>query len=175
MTDAKTIQLAAGYHDLVKTRISLPPDLWNLPTFMTATDDQAIAQWESEYARLGGVIGRRYAEYRDVQMRPMPVWLYGAVPGATSTDPMTFTWSPSYSLQGIGISYDLEVSTTPAFAPSDLVVQERGLRPAIAMVHVPPGTYYWRVITRADQAPDVNWQVPFDDPLWPESKIVVAP
>jgi len=171
LSDANVMTRVASYHDLVRAKIAMPPDLWNLPTFMTMSDAEAIAQWEVEYGRLGGVVGRRYAEFRAVMGRPMPIWLYTPVPPSRAGEPVVFSWSPSYHLQGGGFSYDLEVSATTAFAPGDLVVVQRGLRQAIAMVQVPPGTYYWRVITRADDNPAENWQEPFSR----YQKIDVAP
>ena len=101
----------------------------------------------------------------------MPVWLYEATPGPSPAAPVTFTWSPSFIPGGGALSYDLEVSRTTAFAPADLVVAQRGLRPAIAMVTVPPGAYSWRVIIRADAQPEVNWQVPFK----PFASLTVGP
>jgi spore coat protein H len=160
MAGAVMDRRAASYHDAVKPLISSPPDLWNLPVVNPTSAGDAVAQWETEYARLAGVIGRRYAEYRATVGRPMPIWLYQPVPPAAAGGPYAFSWSPSCVLGGGGLSYDLEVSSTADFAPESLVPAQRGLRQPIAMVTLPSGRYTWHVIIRADQ-PDMSWQVPF--------------
>lgn len=171
LSDDALTRRRATYHDLVKARATVPPDLHRLPTSVAMTPDETIAQWEAEYARLGGVVGRRLADFHAAMGRPMPVWLYEPVPPVSAGQPFTFSWSPSFHLNGGAFTYELEISTTIAFAPGDLVLQQKGLRAAIAMVQVPPGSYYWRVIIRADDDPDNNWQTPFAFP----KKLEVAP
>jgi hypothetical protein len=68
-------------------------------------------------------------------------------------------------LAGGSFSYDLEISLTPAFAPTDLIVRQTGLRSNVATAVLPPGQYYWHVIIRSDDQPDVNWQTQFGPDL----------
>jgi hypothetical protein len=147
---------------VVQAFVSALPDVTFLPTFMSASNDENVVQWQAEYTRMDGVFARRYAEYRATLGRPMPVWLYEAMPGDLPGDAYTFTWSSSYMPGSGNFSYDLEVAPDATFDPATLVVQQRGLRQAIAMVTVPPGTWYWRVVIRSDAQPDVDWQIPFD-------------
>jgi spore coat protein H len=161
MGDAALHERASSYYGVVGPFVTRLPDLNYLPTHGVAAAADRIAQWEDEYARLDGVIARRVAEYRYTLARPMPVLLYLPVPGASPRDAYAFTWSRSYLLHGGDFSYDFEVSRTYAFAPADLVIQERGLRQAIAMVTLAPGTYYWRVVVRSDNQPGENWMTPF--------------
>jgi len=160
MSDGALHERARSYYGVVGPFVTRLPDMNYLPTSGVAAAGDRIAQWEDEYARLEGVIDRRVADYRYTLARPMPVRLYLPAPGPSPRDAYTFTWSRSFLLQGRDWSYDFEVSRTFAFAPGDLIVRAPGLRQAIAMATVPPGTYYWRVVARSDNQPDENWMTP---------------
>jgi len=162
LTDDAARDLMTRYHEVVRPFISMSPDLDHLPTYQATGAADRITQWETEFARVEyGLFTRRYNDYRAAIARPMPVWLSMPAPPAAPGGPYTFSWSASYSLLGVGFSYDLEISTTAAFAPADIVVRQTGLRQTIAMVTLPPGTYYYHVIIRSDDQPDVNWQTQF--------------
>jgi len=161
MSDAALRERASSYYGVVGPFVTRLPDLNYLPTSGVAKPDDRIAEWDREYSRLEGVIFRRLAEYRDTLARPMPVRMYMPVLGEAPGDATTFTWARSHLLEGGDFSYDFELSRTYAFAPGDLINRQAGLRHAIALVTVPRGKYYWRVIVRSDHQPDVNWMTPF--------------
>ena len=77
-----------------------------------------------------------------------------------------FSWKPAFDVTGHSISYDLEISETPQFSASDIVVSETGIRDADDIVMYPVDAsrfeerdYYARVTARVSTDPDRFWQV----------------
>ena len=104
----------------------------------------------------------KFEEFLDTLERPMPVYMSATIDGAF----VEFRWDSSYDLQGDGLTYDFQLSTTTAFEAGDIVAESLGLVDNVtfryALASLPAGTYYYRVIIRDDKAPGTNWQISFD-------------
>jgi hypothetical protein len=73
-----------------------------------------------------------------------------------------FRWEESFDLQADPLRYDLEISTTPAFATADLVVARRDLiDQVLTLAPLAAGSYFWRIIVRDHKSPD-SWQLPVE-------------
>lgn len=159
LTEAAIAAKIARYHDVVLPYISRDPDLRNLPGhFSGHPPEHGVQIWNAELARITPTPTRFLAEYDSVKERPMPVFL------ATQPRPdgVQFRWDPSFDLQHDPIAYDLQVSTTAAFAAPDLVVDVgTGTEDEYTVSGLGPGVYFWRVIIR-DTAHADAWQLPFD-------------
>jgi hypothetical protein len=149
------------YQDLVQTFISRPPDLTRLPTEDRSSDEAKIAEWLREYRRLPTEIAFNNSLYTDTLNRPMPIFLGNP---QQNTDSIRFTWSESEQLLGHSFTYDFELSSSPAFEEGTILESRSGLSQLdIELSPLPPaGNYFFRVFIRSNEAPETNWQLPFD-------------
>ena len=158
MSDDKVAALLASYDPIVSEHISRMPDIEYLPNTSTDDPETAIEVRHAEIERISTTVSRFYAEYLYGIERPMPVHQ-----SFRSEDPLRFRWDRSFDLQGDPLTYDLQVSTTPAFRREDLVVEQRGLTDRETTVDgLPGGEYFWRVVIRDHKGPD-TWQLPFEE------------
>lgn len=158
ITDPEIADRLAGYRDLVMPHISTEPDIDFLPGDSTPPS-VAIATWEAERTRISSTVARFLAEYLETLGRPMPMFINATI---TPFPPWVFRWNLSFDLQHDPLTYDMEISTTPDFAPTSIVHQQLGLTDNDTLVPgLPPGTYYWRTLARDATAPD-HWQEPYD-------------
>jgi spore coat protein H len=168
LTDAETARTMTRYYELVRSFISVAPDVDDLPCDRKGTPD-AVLQWEAEYTRVAANAGRAVAEYRSTMNRPMPHTL--DAPVFRSPRRVAFSWTPSFHLHGQPITYDFEVSTSPIFDPAQAVMTAAGLHePHFTTTALPSGRFFWRVVARAATDPSVDWQLALRDHL-----IVVVP
>lgn len=157
LTDEVIAERLAAFHDLVQPYIVRMPDLRYLPINGIPTAEQAHSLWEQEMTRIGSTVSWFLAEYLAVVERPMPVNLDARVVPL----PVRLRWKASFDLQHDPITYDVEISRTPVFAPGDVVLRYQDL-PGTEL-YVPillPGTYYWRVIVEDHKTGD-SWQLPY--------------
>jgi spore coat protein H len=164
INDGATAALMAGYHDLVKSFISVEPDLDNLPC-PTGGTPQAIVDWQTEFTRVGSAASAAFATYQATLDRPMPFYLYMPdLDDLTNRDSVVFSWGASAQLHQVPFTYDLEVNTTSTFDPSGVVLSQPGLTTTQSTVTtLPSGHYYWRVTASASNDPADNWQSDYTD------------
>jgi spore coat protein H len=154
LSDEKTQAMLASYHDIVKSLVTQSPDVDHLPDNHAPDTAASILAWETEYARIGTQLGRNYEDYYKQKDVPMPI--FQAAP-LISSDQIVYQWDTSYSLVGDSLTYDLEVSKTPAFNPEDLVLSKTGLTKTLFVgPSLPSGQYFWRVRVRDARAG--TWQ-----------------
>jgi len=72
------------------------------------------------------------------------------------------TWTPSYSVAGNAITYDLAISKSDDFKTADIIKTVTGLTIASysEQLNLTAGTYYLRVIARDTTDPTNKWQLP---------------
>lgn len=164
LTGEVTEARLAGYRDLVQTFITTAPDL-ALVSGANGSATRAVELWDRELTRITSTAARFRAEHEVVAERPMPVHLGATVRSST----IVFSWGSSFDLQHHPLTYDLEISRTPAFAPADLVVTRPGLVTTSATIpRLPAGTYYARVVIEDGQTAD-SWQLPYN----PHERVVI--
>lgn len=146
--------LLAADRETIAAYVAAPPDSFYLP----GAGGQPADRWAAEYERVAGAVDDFAAEFDAVLERPMPVVLYQVPDG----DTLTFQWSPSVDFQGDRITYDFDLSRSIGFDSVGIALERHGLgTPYTTIDRPPPGTYYWRVITRDDDDPEGNFQPPF--------------
>jgi spore coat protein H len=167
LTAPRIQALVDSYETLVRTRIALPPDLDHLPVFDGSSPAAKLAEFDAEVARLPALIEDHYQNFLATLERPMPVFMSATVIGSE----VEFRWSASYDLQGDGLRYDFQLSTSPAFAPGEIVTESLGLVDTLVLrvplASLAPGEYFYRVLIRDDRNPAENWQTAFDS-YWDE-------
>jgi spore coat protein H len=164
ITDAETSRLMTRYYDIVRSFISVPPDVDHLPCDKQGTAD-AVLLWEAEYTRIARNASRALAEYGATIDRPMPFLL--DAPAFPSSGTVAFSWSPAFHLQASPIAYDIEVNETDGFDPARVLVTATGLtEPRFATSALPSGHFFWRVVARAATNPAVDWQTAFSGHLF---------
>jgi len=167
---AQRIQaLVDSYKPTVRPRVALDPDLEFLPVLDDLSALTKLAGFDTECARLAAQVAAHYQNFVDTVERPMPVYMSDTVDGAD----IEFRWDASYDLQGDGLTYDFQLSSTPDFEPGDIIAQSLGLVNTVThrvpTASLPAGTYYYRVIIRDTKNPAQNWQIPFDS-YWDEAE-----
>lgn len=77
-----------------------------------------------------------------------------------------FSWKPAFDVTGNRVTYDLQVSSTPAFNPNDVVVTITGIQDKAGTVEqsvdssqLRSGVYYARLTARTINEPNRFWQV----------------
>jgi spore coat protein H len=164
INDSATATLMAGYHDLVQSFISVEPDLDNLPCADGGTP-QAVADWQTEYTRVGSAASAALATYASTLERPMPFYLYSPVfDDPSNPSAVTLSWGASAQLHQRPFTYDLDVNVMPTFDPAGAVLSQTGLTTTQATVTtLPSGHYFWRVTARVSGDPDNDWQPDYHD------------
>ena len=149
------------YQSLVETFIGRPPDLTRLPTEIRTTTEAKVAEWLGEYHRLPSEIPFNATLYSAAVERPMPIFLGNPQQNA---DSVRFTWSESEHLLGRPFTYDFELSSSPSFEDGTILENRSGLNQLnLELAPLPAeGTYFFRVFIRSSEAPEINWQLPFD-------------
>lgn len=164
-TAARIAVLADSYRGVVRAAIERSPDF----EFLPPVGPDPLAAFDAEVARLPALIESRFQQFLDTLERPMPVFQWVETGGGM----VRFAWEESYDLQGDGLTYDFELSTSPRFEPQNLVAQSLGRPDAtpyeVPRASLPAGTYYFRVIIRDDKSPSTNWQVAFDKTFDPDT------
>lgn len=159
ITEQRTAELLAGYHDVVRAQVETVPDIEYLPAVWDMSREEKLEVFEQEFARIAGLSTLMQAECIEVQERPMPFYLQRP---DVDDDMATFTWTESFDLQGDEITYDVQVGTSVTFAPDTIVQEQTGLSSPEAEISLPQGRYLWRVIARDSANPEINWQVARD-------------
>ncbi len=162
LTEEKIRSVLAQYRDVIREFIIQPPDTHRLPLSTEVSGDPmaSLAEWESEYDRITTEIVFNHNLYQTANLRPMPVHLDRP---QIEDEEIEFEWNLSHDLQGDPITYDLQVSTSPSFSESSIILEIPGLT-TNEYTHsnsLPSGDYFFRVLMRDTADPEVNWQAPF--------------
>ena len=140
LTPEKIKTLLDSYKPQVEPIITKSPDLDHLPT---VSGSESESQWAHEYARLATVIKINLDRYLASLDQPMPFWQSATVNGTN----LVLEWNPAIDLQGRAITYDIQVSTDPAFGT---VIHSTTAYSDTSLTIPKPaaGTYYLRVIAK---------------------------
>jgi len=127
-----------SYEPLITDEYNKMPDLMYLG-FSMETHEKMLAEASDE-------IELSYNAYKESLNWPMPFYI-GEIEYAPDKDEMQLQWSPSYSLNGEKITYDMVISLTPDL--SYYVQKKDGLTtPAYNFADLKPGLYYYYVEAR---------------------------
>ncbi|NND91151.1 MAG: hypothetical protein HKN42_09830, partial [Granulosicoccus sp.] len=86
-------------------------------------------------------------------------------------DEIVFRWRPAHDMNGDTITYDLEVSTSPAFESQNLLMQTTRIAESsstgftVEKSRIGSGKRYARLIARVVTNPDRFWQTASDRPI----------
>ncbi|MBP1154259.1 MULTISPECIES: CotH kinase family protein [unclassified Paenibacillus] len=139
MNKERTKALLDQYYPTIQPMVLRSPDVQLLP--------KDVQRFDEEYYSLADFTSNSLDKYYTHLEKPMPVFIGGPW---LDKDRMTFTWGPSYDLQGDEIYYDVQIAQTPDF--STMVYENKGLQETeLTMERLPVGVYYWRVIIRDSQ------------------------
>jgi spore coat protein H len=72
-----------------------------------------------------------------------------------------FQWEASHDFQGNPFTYEFALASEDDFDPEDILFQQVGVSGTeLRVATPPPGTYFWRIVTRDSQG---NWQTGFHE------------
>jgi spore coat protein H len=141
--------------------VAQEPDISYMPALDNTGEANVLAEFDAELARLPAQVEAQYQDYLATIERPMPMFMSARV---EATD-VIFEWDESFDLQGDGLTYDLQVSTTPTFDGGTIVHSQTGLTitsVAVAKATFGSGEFFFRVIARDTKDPANNWQIAFE-------------
>jgi len=156
LTTEKIQHYADSYYGLVFPFISQEPDIGQLPT--TQSSEAGIfAEYNQIYEGLASAVQQNYKRFLKEQNSPMP---FEIDPARIDSQNIVFQWEPSFDLQGDNVTYDLEISDSPQFEPSNIQFEAKGLTTTNYSTPwmLPQGNYYFRIIARDSANPQENWQ-----------------
>jgi spore coat protein H len=161
-TDAAVNSLMDAYAPVVGDLVQSAPDVWNLPVYNPEMRPlgvgELVAQWQSEYQRIRGAPGRLVAEFHSANERPAPVVMFSPQVQGLET---RFQWEASHDFQGNPFTYEFALASEDDFDPEDILFQQVGVSGTeLRVATPPPGTYFWRIVTRDSQG---NWQTGFHE------------
>lgn len=158
ITPVRTGKLLDGYHGIAEEYSGKEPDQEFLP--LAGSEQQWKSEFNGEFQRLPKVIDQNLEAFRAGLGRPMPFFLGEPVLGPGG---WVFRWDPAVDLQGDGVTYDFQVSKSPLFRASDIIVERSKLVSADLTIaeRLAPGAYWWRVTARDSKDPGANWQIAF--------------
>jgi spore coat protein H len=158
LLDSEARRTLATVEARVRTFIGRVPDVSSLPVSDWSLPVAAkVAEWQTEWTRLGGLVSRARHDFERTVEWPMPIWL--GRPTVTGAGRLRIRWDASFDAQGDAITYDLAVSRTPQFRSGDLILERSGLTaPSVETTPPAAGDYYFTVTVRDA---DGNSQIPF--------------
>lgn len=158
-TRAKIQEKLDSYYDVIIPRISSTPDI-DYTYIDGNSNSERVETYNRMYSNLVNLVDDSYQLFSEHLGDPMAYWLYGSY--VDSDGLLTLTWSPSESLTGAQIKYDLEISTSSSFEPETIIKTALQLEEPRYKVRWtdPTGNYYYRVVARDVAAPEVNFQFP---------------
>ena len=131
--------------------------------FVDADDDDiaAIEEFMSVYNRTYTSVERNYQSFLESLQNPTGFWIDYAF---LHEGRLSVMWEPSHDFQGDNITYDIQVSTTPAFTASSIVYEVTGLinTDYEQNLSLPENNYFLRIIARDDASPISHWQEAFN-------------
>ncbi len=165
VTPARTREILAAAHPIIRRFVEAPPDRENLPTANYDQDPAAVLpRFEAEFARLVDSPARSIALFNTTNEWPLPMWTDVNQQGAG----YEVTWDPSFDFQGDSFHYDIAVGRTPDLATR--VFEKKGLtETSLVLPKLPSGTYFLRVVVREDKNSATHWQTAFDA-YWDEKE-----
>lgn len=171
LTSAKIEAITDKYYPVVFPLATRNPDLKGLYVEGDTTAEKQ-ADYTKLFNRLKNNVEQNYSLFMKYADDPMTFYLDEDI--KLKDNKIDFGWEESISLLGQNIAYDLEVATEPTFEPADTVQRITDIannQYKLNWSH-PAGTYYYRVIARDTQNPDLHWQVAenyFEDIVHPET------
>ncbi len=150
-----------SYYDLVFPLISQSPDLDNLSTNQRTTAAM-FAEYNEVYQGLIDSVQLNYDRFLKSQHSPMPFHMYSPILNESN---ILFTWEAAIDLQGDTVTYDLEISDKPEFAPGDIKFSINNLTGTSYATQwmLPAGDYFYKVTARDASNPKENWQLSFSE------------
>jgi hypothetical protein len=152
ITDSLITERAALYASLVEAYEARAPDSEHNEFFST-----------SSAAALAENPAKNEQALKTSFSIPMPPVLLEPILDSTQ---WLFSWEPAYDVTGHDISYDLQISTTLAFAADDITIDITGIEDSSVVVNqrieasqLPAGEYYTRLTARVSSEPNRFWQV----------------
>jgi len=158
-------QFISIYTDMIRDIVLASPDFDDLPAFDDSSDQAIIDEHDAEVNRLVegseglGMINDHYEIYLETLEDPMGLHTFVTVNGDDDVD---FSWDESFDIQGDEITYDLQISSDPAFEAGDILHEELGLTTTsynFTEFVLLPGTYFFRVTVKDAKG---NTQIPYD-------------
>ncbi|MGB1311334.1 MAG: CotH kinase family protein [Leucothrix sp.] len=162
LSRAKLQQKADSYYNFVFPFVSSSPDIDNL--YLGGTDPEKIAGFNRVFSSLAKKVERNFNLYHEKNGDPMPFNL-DTPELSSNNESYNFSWSPSESLLGQTINYDLEIATSPTFDEGSVIFSRNGIWGN--NVNVPwnyaAGNYFYRITARDRSAPTRYWQVGYNE------------
>ena len=155
----KLQEKADSYYNIVFPMISRDPDIDKL--YLGGSDPEKVAAYNRLFSSLASRVNRNYNQFAARIGDPMPFTLRDPV---VENQNYRFSWSPSESLIGQTIRYDLEVSTSAKFESGTIVASRNGLQSTTVSIPWSYGTgrHYYRVTARDASLPERYLQVAYN-------------
>ena len=156
LTEAKIKAFADSYYPIVYPQISQNPDFDYLD-FNKDTDKETLTAYTELYNQIATTVEANYQKFLVDLNSPMPFRF--DKPRIVGTN-IVFEWDESVDLQGDSVTYDLEISTSPSFAPNTIAYSKKGISGTTFTTQwmLPKGKYYLRMTSRDNVNPTQNWQ-----------------
>jgi spore coat protein CotH len=156
LTDSTIAALASEYSRVISAFAGRSPDIDHNSTFA-----------ESNSAGFSGFVADNHAALLDYGIPLPPKWR----DVRQTADSLTFRWRAAHDMTGNSISYELEISASPAFGIDDRLFFISGLSDndgsgyQIDADRIGSGTRYARLIARPSANPDEDWQAASNRPI----------
>lgn len=118
-------------------------------------------------SQFAGYVARSHEALQNYGIPLPPKWRTPQV----GTDQVSFRWEPAHDMNGNRITYDIEVSSSPAFRADDRLLLESGIAEsssggyAIEKARIGSGTRYARLVARVTTDPARFWQIASTRPV----------
>ena len=161
LTPAKIEALTNSYYNLVSPLLHQSPDLDYLDSNQP-TEALIFQEYNSIYNQLASTVETNYQKFLQDLNAPMPFHMDTPY---IEGDEIVFAWEPSVDLQGDSVTYDLEISSSYNFEPSQIKFSAKNLTTNGFRVKwmLAKGDYYFRIIARDSANPQENWQNSFEE------------
>jgi len=143
--------LTNSYTPVVRPIVAREPDISNVAGIR---QPENMAIWDARVAGFPGIVAANLSELERTPSMPIPPFLKAPFQRSNQT---VLWWNPAFEVTGGVLTYDIQIASTPDFAPADIVFSTTSIADApgsdrVELVlnrsQLPAGTWYYRIQAR---------------------------
>ena len=136
--------LTNRYSSVVRQVVAREPDISNVAG---VRNPENMAVWDARVASFPGIVAANLLELERAPSMPLAPFLKSPFQRGDQT---VLWWSPAFEVTGGVLTYDIQIASTPDFAPTDIVFSTTNIADA-------PGSDRVELLLNRSQLPAGNW------------------
>lgn len=151
LNDSAIRTLTNQYTPVVRPIVAREPDISNVAGIR---EPENMGVWDARIASFPGIVAANLAELE--RSPSMPLMPFLKTPFQRNNQTVLW-WNPAYEVTGGVLTYDMQIASTPDFAPADIIFSTTSIANApgsdrvelaLTRSQLPAGNWYYRIQAR---------------------------